>query len=375
MPNKLKDYVTNGLLFDGGQTFEAKTDPVTGFLTAPVTLSRIGVQHYMGFELGLTDRLTDKIGVMRLPEEVFHPDSIKSFVNLTVTDDHPADYVTTDNVKRLQKGQVSGVEKAGDVLAGVVTVTDTAQIKKIREGKREVSVGYSNDLKDQKGEYNGVEYDFVQTNIRANHLAIVDAGRCGPSCGLTMDNNSNKEKIMPTITIDSIQYTVEDAQLVQAIQNQQTAHDAEVENLKKKLTEEEEEKLELKKKKDKAEAEKDAVEKEKMSDADLSALVSERAALIVQAQGILGDKMPECTDCHIEIKTAVIDHILPDMELDGKSEDYINAAFDMAIKKNVKADDTLKNLEKDFMKDKDGNKITRESARAKYMKDELQMVS
>ena len=178
---------------------------------------------------------------------------------------------------------------------------------------------------------------------------------------------------MITITIDGIQYSVEDAQLAQAIQNMQSLYDVETGKLEKKLTEEEEEKEKMKKEKEEAEAKKDALEKDQLSDSDLSALISERAALLVQAKAILGDKMPECTDCPQEIKTAVIDHILPDMELDGKSKDYINAAYDMAIKKTEKADDSLKKLEGDFIKDKKGNKITRESAREKYMKDQLNL--
>jgi len=360
----------NGLLLDAGSSFKSKIDPDTGFLTAPVTLARVGVQNYMGFELGLKDRLMERVGVLRPSEEVFHPDSIKSFVNLTVTDDHPSGLVTIDNVKKLQKGQVSEVVKNSEVLSGIVTITDKDQIKKIKDGKIEVSVGYSNDLKDEKGTFDGIQYEFVQTNIRANHLAIVDAGRCGSACRLTMDYNK-KEKAMIIVTLDGIQYKVEDTQLAQAIQNMQSLHDAEKEELKEKLTKEEEEKLKLKKEKDKAEAEKDALEKEKMSDSDLSALISERAELLVQAKTILGDKMPDCVDCPKEIKTLVIDHILPDMKLDDKSDDYIDAAYDMAIKKADKADGSLKKLEGDFIKDKDGNKVTRDSAREKYMKDQL----
>jgi len=360
----------NGLLLDDSSPFLSKIDPDTGFLTAPVTLARTGIQYYMGFEIGLKDRAFDRIATYRSPEEVFHPDSIKSFVNLIVTDDHPAGIVTVDNVKKLQKGQVSEIVKNDTVLSGIVTITDKEQIKKAEGGKAEVSVGYKNKWKAETGICDEIQYEFVQTNIRANHLAIVDAGRCGPACRLTMDNEP-KEKVMIMITIDGIQYKVEDAQLAQAIQNMQSLYDAETGKLEKKLTEEEEEKLKLKKEKDKAEAEKDALEKEKMSDSDLSALISERAELLTQAKTILGDKMPECVDCPQEIKTMVIDHVLPDMELDGKSEDYINAAYDMAIKKQDKADDSLKNLEKDFVKDKDGNKVTRDSARKKYMKEQL----
>ena len=359
-----------GLLFDDRQTFTFKIDKTTGFLTAPVKLARTGIQDYMGFELGLKDRAFEKIGVLRSSEEVLHPDSIKSFANLVVTDDHPPEYVTVDNVKKLQKGQVSGVVKNGEGLSGIVTITDKDQIKKVNAGKVEVSVGYSNDLKKESGVLDGEKYEFVQTNIRANHLAIVDAGRCGPSCRLTTDHNK-KEKVMLNITIDGIQYTVEDVQLGQAIQKQQKDHDAEIEGFKKKLSEEEEEKKKLKAEKDKADAEKDAAEKDKVSDVDLNKLVTDRAELLTTAKSILGDKMPECSDSPLEIKTAVINHVLPDMKLDGKSQEYINAAFDMALKKVDKADKSLDNLEKDFFKDKDGKKITRESSRDKYMKDQL----
>ena len=360
-----------GLLYADSQTFKAKVDETTGFLTAPVILARTGVQQYMGFELGLDERAVEMIGVLRSAAEVFHPDSVESFVNLVVTNDHPKEAVTVDNVKVLQKGQVSEVKPSDTVLYGIATVTDKKQIEKILKGKVEVSVGYSNNLKEEKGVFDGVDYEFIQTDIKANHLAIVDDGRCGPSCRLTMDHKKLKENAMITITLDSIQYNTEDVQLGQAILNRQKAHDAEVEGFKKKLSEEEEEKEKLKKEKDEAEAKKDALEKEKMSDKGLGKLVADRAALLVQAKGILGDKMPECTDCPLEIKTAVIDHVLPDMELDGKSKDYINAAFDVAIKKVAKSGDALKKLGDDFIKDKEGNEVTRETARKSYMKDHL----
>jgi len=357
------------LLIDDSQPLSPKIDKTTGFLTAPVKLARTGVQYYLGAEMGVKDRAHEKIGILRSPEEVFHPDSVKSFINLVVTDDHPSGFVTIDNVKSLQKGQVSEVIKESDGLSGIVTITDKSQIGKANNGKVEVSVGYSNQLKKESGTFDGDKYEFVQTQIRANHLAIVDAGRCGPSCKLTMDQKE-KETLM-FITIDGIQYNIEDAQLKQAIENQQATWDAKFEKFKKKEEETEEEKKKLKADKDKAEAEKDAAEKEKVSDVDLNKLIADRAELLTTAKVILGDKMPECTDCPLEIKTAVIDYILPDMELDGKSKEYIDAAFDMAIKKGAKADKSIDNLGKDFIKDKDGNKVTRESARGAYMKDQL----
>jgi len=360
------------LTFDETIKLKATIDNVTGFLTAPVTLSRIGIQHYLGSELGINDRVTEKIGVYRPASEVFHPDSINSFINLVITDDHPSGIVTVDNVSQLQKGTVSNVvpvEKK--TLDGIATITDKNQIEKAKDGKVEVSVGYSHDLKKESGSFDGEQYEFIQTNIRANHLAIVDAGRCGSACKLTLDK---KEKIMH-FTIDGIEYETEDSQLVQAVRKMQESHDAEIGAVKKKAKEDaekEKEKLdEEKKKREKAEATADSLKSEQLSDEKLNNLIADRAVLLVQAEKILGkDKMPECTDCPKELKTAVIDHVTPDLDLDGKSDDYIDAAYDMAIEKVTNADGKLKKLGEDFTADSELQE-SRDTARGKYMKDHL----
>lgn len=361
-----KKIADRGLITDALATFKATVDKGTGFLTAPVKLARIGVQKYMGYELGLLDRAMDTIGVMRPASEVFHPDSIASFTNLTVTDDHPSEMVTVDNVKKLQKGSVSGVGEDGSYLIGLVTITDKDQITKSNNGKIEVSVGYAHELKEEKGIFDGESYEFIQTNIRANHLAIVDAGRCGSACKLALDEKT-KENVVK-LTIDGIPYEVADEQLAQAIQKQQVKFDADKADLEAKMKEKDEEKEKMKKAKEKAEATADAAKSEKLSTDALNTLISDRALLLVDAKNILGDKMPECTDCPLEIKTAVIDHVLPEMKLDGKSKDYIDAAYDVAISKAKKAKVTVDALKKDFeTKDKDGKIITRDSAREKYM--------
>ena len=362
-----------GLILGDKSSFKATVDKATGFLTAPVKLARIGVQNYFGFELGLVDRALDKIGVFRSADEVFNPESVKSFINLVVTDDHPDEPVTADNVKDLQKGQVSQVEPdtAIDVLNGIITITDKDQIKKIQDGKAEVSVGYAYELVDKKGKFDGVDYEFVQTDIRANHLAIVDAGRCGSACKITMDKK--KEKLVK-ITILGIDYDVENTQLAQAIDKQQSAFDAEKEKMEKKAEEDELELEKLKKEKEAAEGSKDAAEKLVLKDDDLNKLVADRAVLIAGATAILGDKMPECTDCPREIKAAVVDKVLDMGDLSKKSDDYITAAYDMALVKFKKSSDSMNKLVDDF-KTNDGKKLTREEAQKKYQKDHLKIVS
>jgi len=347
------------------EILKATIDKATGFLTAPVTLSRIGVQYYSGEELGIKDRLKEKFGVFRSPEEVFHPDSLGSYKNLTVTDNHPAGFVTVNNVKKLQVGQVSEVEKTGDTSSGVITITDSDVITKIGKGKIEVSVGYSNNLVEKKGVFDGLEYEYLQTDIRANHLAIVDAGRCGSDCKITMDKGKGTKM---KITIDGIEYDAGNEQLLQAIQKMQKSHDAEVEEMKKKADEEEKEKEKLKKDKEKAEAEKDTLKKDALDADAIDKLVGERAELLATAKNILGDKMPECTDCPKEIKTAVVDEVLNMGDLSGKSMEYVDAVYDIAISRVEKTKGSLDKLNDDFQKD---NRAVRETARDKYMKDHL----
>ena len=358
------------MLKDSKIQVKATIDDTTGFLTAPVTLARTGVQHYYGFEIGLNDdRASKKIGVFRPPSEVFDEESIKTFTNLVLTDDHPSSPVDISNVSYLQVGSVSGVEAQNDknVLTGILTITDKKVIDKTKDGKIEVSVGYSNELKEEKGVYNGVNYDFVQTKIRANHLAIVDAGRCGSACKITLDD---KESPVEKITIDGIEYETDNSQLAQAIRNKQKNHDAEVEKLKKEKDKADEEKEEMKKEKDKAEAAKDSLiaDSKKFNDEAISKMVTDKAVLLNDAKKILVDDMPECLRCDKEIKAAVVDKI-NGIDVSGKSDDYIDAAYDMAIDRFKKNKESIDNLNKDFQKNEKQN--DRDSIQKKYVADHL----
>ncbi len=49
----------------------------------------------------------------------------------------------------------------------------------IENGKKELSLGYFCEYKKARGVHDGEVYDYVQTNMVGNHIALVDAGRCG----------------------------------------------------------------------------------------------------------------------------------------------------------------------------------------------------
>lgn len=60
-------------------------------------------------------------------------------------------------------------------------VTDAAAVAAIESGRcRELSAAYMYDPVFRPGVFEGEAYDFVMTNIRGNHVALVEEGRAGP---------------------------------------------------------------------------------------------------------------------------------------------------------------------------------------------------
>ena len=96
-----------GKLIKDSQEMRSQTVTDEGFLICDVVLSRTGIQQYKAFEMGIMDRDPyDIINVYRPAEEVFNDESMQSFVGKPVTDDHPPEFLTIDNVKTYQLGSV-----------------------------------------------------------------------------------------------------------------------------------------------------------------------------------------------------------------------------------------------------------------------------
>src|SRR5690606_35603689 len=130
--------------------------------------------------------------------------------------------VTADNWKTLAVGEAStDVMRDGERLKIPLIVKDTNAIAAIQAGKRELSVGYACDLAFEPGiTPDGLAYDAVQRNIRANHVAIVQRGRAGSdfrigdsafqwgAAPLTMDEDSQMNT--RTIIVDGLSVTTTD---------------------------------------------------------------------------------------------------------------------------------------------------------------------
>ena len=157
----------------------SRREPEGYLICLNVPVARTGTQDYLPSELGLPEPDARLIPVHRPEEEVFSQACIASFEGMPVTDNHPAapEGVTTENIRHLQKGHAMNIRRGAgadaDLLLADLIITDPTLIQEVLGGKREISCGYTYTLHQEEGNY-------IQREIRGNHIAVVDAGRAGP---------------------------------------------------------------------------------------------------------------------------------------------------------------------------------------------------
>ncbi len=181
-----------------------------GRLRADAHLTRAGVFDYRD--------ASGKIRREYRPEhEVFKTDSLQTFTDAIVTDDHPAVMVTAANARQFAVGQLSGAPRQdGSHVAATLVINDAATIAKMDAGKVQLSCGYEVDVLEQPGvSPSGERYDAIQTNIRGNHVALVDVGRAGPTACVRMDGASDMvaecDRKADGMTVEEIQKAVAEA--------------------------------------------------------------------------------------------------------------------------------------------------------------------
>ena len=132
---------------------------------------------------------------LRLPKYVFDKKSLETYKGKPIIITHDAGLVNKNNVEEESIGTIlsEGYRDGNDVRAEIC-IHDTNEMK--RCGYKELSLGYSLDLIEEEGEYNGEHYDAIQTNISINHLALVANARAGEQARLNLDGKNNKTKIL-----------------------------------------------------------------------------------------------------------------------------------------------------------------------------------
>lgn len=159
-----------------------------GFLVCKdAIIARTGKQTYKMSDILNTDS-DDEVDVDRPSTEVFSVETLASFENCPITYNHPSDFVSPENFNDLAIGFVRDVKKAvidgREVVTASLVFTNKEAIEDITSGRiKELSCGYDCDIKmNDNGEY-------IQTNIRGNHIALCENGRAG----IAMIRDSTKD--------------------------------------------------------------------------------------------------------------------------------------------------------------------------------------
>lgn len=266
-----------------------------GYIIDTPIIARTGIQMYL--------RDGKPVAEYRPAEEVFSPKSLASFVGRPLTIDHPSFMVRSENVKNVVVGAILGEPwQDGQNLRATVVVHDKRAVDLIEKGlKAELSVGYTVETEQVAGVTpEGAHYDAVQRNIRCNHLSIVTRGRAG---------NARFSKEFPRM--DELKKPVESPTIDQ-LQARCDALQAEVDRLQSEARPAE------------VSGEQLAELRTQIEAAVRADVAEEYAAADVAKQ--FGVK-PEGSA--IATMKAVLAHAQPSVKLDGKSDEYIRAAFDV----------------------------------------------
>lgn len=144
----------------------------SGAIRLDAAVTRVGVLTYSDG--------TDTWGELKLPGEVFAPDSLATLSGVPVTEGHPAELVTPATWSEVARGHVADAvrpERSTGLVVAPVVVSDADTIAAVERGDLvEVSAGYTCDLEPVAGEFDGVPYRAIQRSIRFNHIALGPQG-------------------------------------------------------------------------------------------------------------------------------------------------------------------------------------------------------
>lgn len=340
--------------FTDAVTIEGTKLRSDGYLVVDARIARTGIQQYLGSEMGRPDLAV--VNVYRPEAEVFDQASMASFAYRPITDDHPTVAVTSKNSKELARGWSDGeVARDGHRLRVPMMLTDQGLIDKVMADKRELSAGYTCDLKWEPGTTpEGLTYDAIQTNIRANHIAVVQRGRAGKECRIgdsadlwgsapnTAAHDKETTMTLRTVLVDglSVETTDAGAQAISKLQN-------DLATIRGQLNDSASAHTALLAAKDKdistLQAKLDDAQAKVLDAASLSKLVSDRVALEATAVKIAKDVSPVgLTDA--ALKAAVVkakrgDKITADKLAD---EAYVSATFDILAEDLAITNDTFR---------------------------------
>ena len=341
-----------------------------GYLVDHPILTSCGIFEYVNPDGSIRREL-------RLPKYVFDEESLKTYRGKPIIVTHDAGVVDKNNVDKEQIGTIlsDGYSDGNDVRAEII-IHDTDAMKD--SGLKELSLGYNLDLIEEPGEYEGEHYDAIQTNIVINHLAIVASARAGEQARLNIDGKDTQElkggKLMRKDNGNISNESLSPEELQQAILAYKASKIADIDtdeddveasakSDEEEITKSDEDDTEgttpeaivemVKEHKSEREDEDDptdlggAKEVITQQDSDIDMLLAAIEKLLAERQNNsdkiirqrlnicrVGDKLNLDGLENMSIKQAkktIIAKVLPTMRVDGKSDAYIDAMYDLAV--------------------------------------------
>jgi hypothetical protein len=319
-----------------------------GFISITANLTRTGIFTYRHVR---PDGSIQLLKQLRVEEEVFSEEAMSSLSGLPITNNHPSELVSPENASDFIVGMASDNPKrihapvqgdSEDYIQQKLTIFDDVVIDLIQgKEKGEMSLGYQCELDFTEGDYKGEHYDCTQRNIRYNHGSIVDQARGGPNCKILLDDtevildglsvdeaniNNGEEPNVKKFTFDGTDYQVEDnvhgllTSLVTKLDSTDDLVKSGRSELDKKTAVCDDLTSQVKVLKDSA----DDVEK-------FNGAVKARVELESAGRKVLGEEIVLDGLTDREIKEKVIAKARPECVLDGKSEDYVTARYEIAL--------------------------------------------
>lgn len=171
---------------------------------------RTGILEYLGSEI-LPDGEDNIDGIKIDPDKIYKvyiSDSelrkgADSFKLLPITDEHEWLGAEGKDAKDYQQGTIGdNVYVEDGKLYADLMFTGKGIIEDLKDGKEELSSSYVNKLR----KADNADYDFIAEDIKGNHLALVDKGRCGSDVRVLNSNigvygMANKAKIANKATL------------------------------------------------------------------------------------------------------------------------------------------------------------------------------
>ena len=165
-------------------------------------IAKAGVFDYLGSEIGAEE--PNKIYKVYRPFEELKKAS-SQFEGKPIILTHQ--WVDTEDNPTIVGAITGEVVEEEPYLKSTLTIYEKDIIQKIENKEfAELSPGYYADYEEVHGDYKGIHYDFIQKNIKFNHLALVEEGRSGKDVRVldNMPTIKNTEELMSKMTKDEV---------------------------------------------------------------------------------------------------------------------------------------------------------------------------